>query len=214
MTVNHHRHISYLEYAQAGYKRVILHHHSKKVLRNCVKIALPALYPSMKGRESRDESIIRLTLYFLRNLAAIHHPNPTEKDTGEDIGRNATIKAFDRDNILHFLLVISSGMGSDFDAQDVPVMEILFHLLKGVDMKTLFMSETQVQAKEKDNLASLLANEKGMETLKNRDGPTRHNRFGTQLWVSRGVSIFIFFSMFSLTSFRMGKCLQYQVRML
>jgi replication fork protection complex subunit Tof1/Swi1 len=190
MTVNHHRHITYLEYAQAGYKRVILHHRSRKVLRNCVKIALPSLVLPIKERESRDESIIRLVLYYLRNITAIRHPNPINGDAGEDIGRNATIKAFSRDNVLHLLLTIASGMGEDFNVQDVPVMEILFHLLKGVNMKELFMSDSQVENQEKENLASLLALEKGMETIRNRDGPTRHNRFGTQLWVSRGVSFF------------------------
>ena len=156
---------------------------------NCVKIALPSLALPMKERESRDENIIRLVLYFLRNIAAIQHPDPTDEDTGEDIGRNATLRAFSRDNVLQLLLVITSGMGEDFNVQDVPVMEIMFHLLKGVDMKMVFMSDEQVQNKEKENLASLLALEKGMDTVRNRDGPTRHNRFGTQLWVSRGVCL-------------------------
>lgn len=186
MTVNHHRHVPYLQLAQASYKRAILEHESATVLRTTVRIGLPSIALSMAERSSRDEGIIKLLLYFFRNVAMISPPQNLPNDGNEgEISRSATIESFHCQNVLALLLTISSNMGEDFNTQDTVIMESLFHLLKGVDVEKLFMDKTQLKSKNADDLNSLLAQEAGMHRNYAKNAPTRHNRFGTMIWVKR-----------------------------
>ena len=186
MTVNHHRHVPYLQLAQTSYKRSILEHESGAILRTVVRIGLPSIALPMGERSPRDEGIIKLLLYFFRNVAMISSPQnlPYEGKEGE-ISRSATIGAFHRQDVLALLLTISSNMGEDFDTQDTVVMEVLFHLLKGVDVEKLFMDKKQLRSKSTDELKMLLAQEAGMHRSYAKNAPTRHNRFGTMIWVKR-----------------------------
>ena len=186
MTVNHHRHVPYLQLAQTSYKRAILEHESATILRTSVRIGLPSIALPGGERSSRDEGIIKLLLYFFRNVAMISPPQslPNEGKEGE-VSRSATIEAFHRQDVLALLLTISSNMGEDFNTQDTVIMEVLFHLLKGVDVEKLFMDKKQLKSKNDDDLKSLLAQEAGMHRSYAKNAPTRHNRFGTMIWVKR-----------------------------
>ena len=186
MTVNHHRHVPYLQLAQTSYKRSILEHESGAILRTVVRIGLPSIALPMGERSPRDEGIIKLLLYFFRNVAMISPPPnvPYEGKEGE-ISRSATIEAFHRQDVLALLLTISSNMGEDFNTQDTVIMEVLFHILKGVDVDKLFMDKKQLRSKNTDELKALLAQEAGMHRNYARNAPTRHNRFGTMIWVKR-----------------------------
>ena len=186
MTVNHHRHVPYLQLAQTSYKRAILEHESATILRASVRIGLPSIALPMGERSARDEGIIKLLLYFFRNVAMISPPQnlPNEGKEGE-VSRSATIEVFHRQDVLALLLTISSNMGEDFNTQDIVIMEVLFHLLKGVDVEKLFMDKKQLKSKNDDELKSLLAQEAGMHRNYAKNAPTRHNRFGTMIWVKR-----------------------------
>ena len=186
MTVNHHRHVPYLQLAQTSYKRSILEHESGAILRTVVRIGLPSIALPMGERSPRDEGIIKLLLYFFRNVAMISPPPnvPYEGKEGE-ISRSATIEAFHRQDVLALSLTISSNMGEDFNTQDTVIMEVLFHLLKGVDVEKLFLDEKQLRSRNTDELRTLLAAEAGMHRSYARNAPTRHNRFGTMIWVKR-----------------------------
>lgn len=186
MTVNHHRHVPYLQLAQTSYKRAILDHGSATVLRTAVRIGLPSIALPMGERSSRDEGIIKLLLYFLRNVAMISSPQSLPNEGKEsEVSRSATIDAFHRQDVLALLLTISSNMGEDFNTQDIVIMEVLFHLLKGVDVEKLFMDKKQLSSKNDDQLKSLLAQEACMHRSYAKNAPTRHNRFGTMIWVKR-----------------------------
>ena len=186
MTVNHHRHMPYLQLAQIGYKRSILNHETAKILRTVVRIGLPSIAQASQDRTSRDEGIIKLVLYLLRNVALISvTPNVQDDGDAGDVSRSATIDAFHNQDIFHLLLTISSGMGEDFNTQDVVVLEVLFHLLKGVDVEKLFLSEAQSEVRKTDELRTLLDKEASMLRGYARNAPTRHNRFGTMIWVKR-----------------------------
>ena len=186
MTVNHHRHVPYLQLAQTSYKRSILEHESGSILRTVVRIGLPSIALPMGERSPRDEGIIKLLLYFFRNVAMTSPPPnvPYEGKEGE-ISRSATIEAFHRQDVLALLLTMSSNMGEDFNTQDTVIMEVLFHLLKGIDVDKLFMDKKQLASRNTDELRSLLAQEAGMHRSYARNAPTRHNRFGTMIWVKR-----------------------------
>ena len=186
MTVNHHRHVPYLQLAQTSYKRAILEHESATILRTTVRIGLPSIALPMGERSTRDEGIIKLLLYFLRNVTMISPPHnlPNEGKEGE-ISRSATIEAFHGQDVLALLLTIASNIGEDFNTQDTVIMEVLFHLLKGVDVERLFMDKKQLKSQNDNELKSLLAQEAGMHRSHAKNAPTRHNRFGTMIWVKR-----------------------------
>ncbi len=74
MTVNHHRHTPYLQIAQLGYKRSIINFDGARILHTAVRCALPSMAEAMGDRSTRDEGIIKLLLYFLRNIAMIAPP--------------------------------------------------------------------------------------------------------------------------------------------
>ncbi|KAK1048867.1 Topoisomerase 1-associated factor 1 [Friedmanniomyces endolithicus] len=83
------------------------------------------------------------------------------------------------------MLTVGSGAEDEFQEQDVILLEILFHLLKGVDAKKLFMEQQQMQHEETDELRTLMRKEKDMHKSYNRHASSRHNRFGSMLWVKR-----------------------------
>ena len=186
MTVNHHRHIPYLQIAQLGYKRSIINFDGARILHTAVRCALPSMAENMGDRSTRDEGIIKLLLYFLRNIAQIAPPPNVQYDGDEaEISRAATIAAFDYQDIFHLLLTVSSTMGEDFNTQDVVVLDILFHLIKGVDIEKLFMDERKADNSNMNELANLRKKEAAMLRGYQKNAPTRHNRFGTMVWMQR-----------------------------
>lgn len=183
MTVNHHRHVPYLQLAQVSYKKSILEYEPAKILRNAVRVGLPSMALPAGERSTRDDGVIKLLLYFFRNLAMIAQPPNLPAE--HEVSRSATIEAFHNQDVLALLLTISSNVGEDFRTQDTVIMEILFHLLKGVDVQELFMDKAQASKKSADELQSLLITEKNMHRNYAKTAPTRHNRFGTMIWVKR-----------------------------
>lgn len=186
MTVNHHRHMPVLELAQVQYKRAIINFDEARILHAAVRTALPSLALPAGDRAARDQGIIKLVLFFLRNMAMIAPPPNVQYDGDEtQISRSATIDAFSYQDIFLFLLTLASNMGDDFRTEDTAVMEIIYHLIKRVDIEKLFMTEQQVHKATANELASLMNKESAMLKAYNRNGPTRHNRFGTMIWVKR-----------------------------
>jgi len=187
MTVNHHRHLPVLQLAQLSYKRDIINYDGAQILHSAVRVALPALAVPIGERTLRDHGIIRLVLYFIRNVAMISIPAGVKYDEDESqISRSATIDAFSYQDIFLTLLTIASNMGDDFRTEDVIVMEIMFHLVKRVDIAKLFLNEQQLNEAKDDELTALMKKEEAMLRSYNSRAPTRHNRFGTMVWVSRG----------------------------
>lgn len=185
MTVNHHRHVPYLQLAQTRYKRAIIQHDAL-ILRTAVRIVLPSIALPQGERSSRDDGIIKLLVYFFRNIAMINAPQnlPIEGDESE-ISRSATVEAFHKQEVLALLLTIASNMGEDFNTEDTVILEVLFHLLKGVDVEKLFIDSEQLDPSNTDELKLLLKKEAGMHRNYAKHAPTRHNRFGTMIWVKR-----------------------------
>lgn len=186
MTVNHHRHMPVLQLAQVGYKRAIINFDGARILHTAVRVALPSMAIPIGDRTTRDQGIIKLVLFFLRNVAMIEPP-PNVKYEGDEsqISRSATIDAFSYQDIFLVLLTLASNMGEDFRTEDTTVMEIIYHLVKQVDSEKLFMNERQLSKAKAGELASMMNKEESMLKAYNRKGPTRHNRFGTMIWVKR-----------------------------
>ena len=185
-TVNHHRHIPYLQQAQVQYKRGIISHGSTSLLRTIIRIALPSMATSRSERTTRDEGILKLMLYLVRNLAIIS-PDTRLVAEGEEeaTSRSATINALQNQDAFALLLTMCSNIGDDFTFQDVVLVEILFHLVRGVNVEHLFMDKVQRTAKRTDELGGLLQQESSLRREYSKNAPTRHGRFGTMIWVKR-----------------------------
>lgn len=109
---------------------------------------------------------------------------PSDGDEAE-VSRSAVIDAFHYQDILQVLLTISSSMGEEFVIQDVVILEILFFILKGVDPEKLFMEDEQLNSVRNDHLKEMMQKEKALLSDYKRYAPSRHNRFGTMVWVKR-----------------------------
>ncbi|KAH7166026.1 timeless protein-domain-containing protein [Dactylonectria macrodidyma] len=186
MTVNHHRHMPVLELTQVGYKRAIINFDGARILHTAVRVALPSMAIAIGDRTPRDQGIIKLVLFFLRNMAMIEPPPNVKYDGDESqISRSATIDAFSYQDIFLVLLTLASNMGEDFRAEDTTVMEIIYHLVKQVNAEKMFMNEQQLNKARAGELSAMMSKEQSMLKSVNRKGPTRHNRFGTMIWVKR-----------------------------
>jgi replication fork protection complex subunit Tof1/Swi1 len=186
MTVNHHRHTPYIQQVQVQYKRGVLKYGGSNLLRAVIRIALPSMAMPRSERESRDEGILKLLLYFLRNIAIIStNARLAAEGEEEETSRSATINAFQEQDAFALILTMCSNVGDDFSLQDVVLLEILFHLVKGVNVDKLFMEEDQRKAKRTDELGDLLQKENLVRREYAKNAPTRHGRFGTMIWVKR-----------------------------
>ncbi|KAJ5683138.1 Topoisomerase 1-associated factor 1 [Penicillium macrosclerotiorum] len=186
MTVNHHRHTPYIQQVQVQYKRNVLKYGGANLLRAIIRIALPSMAISRSERESRDEGILKLMLYFLRNIVIITtNARLAAEGEEEETSRSATINAFQDQDAFALILTMCSNVGDDFNLQDVVLLEILFHLVKGISVDKLFMNDTQKKIKQSDELAAILRKEELIKREYAKNAPTRHGRFGTMIWVKR-----------------------------
>ena len=184
MTANHHRHTPYILQSQVKYKAAVLHWESTPVLRQAIRIALPALAMKREERTPRDEGIIKLMLYFLRNIAALRQvPNLPSQGLETEISRSATIEAFRAQDVFALLLTVCSNMGEDYNLMDVIVLEIIFNLIKGVDAEKLWMNQQQRTKTGINDLRATLAAEEHMHMEAKKKEPSRHGRFGTMIWI-------------------------------
>ncbi|KAK3299421.1 topoisomerase 1-associated factor 1 [Chaetomium fimeti] len=186
MTVNHHRHLPVLQLAQLAYKRAIINFDAAPILSTAVRLALPSMAIPNGDRSSRDQGVIKLVLYFLRNIAMITPP-PGVKYEGDEtqVSRSTVIDAFTFQDIFLVILTIASNMGEDFRTEDVIVLEIIFHLVKRVDSSKLFVSEKRLHKMKEDELTAAMRKEAAMLKSYSKNAPTRHSRFGTMIWVKR-----------------------------
>ena len=186
MTMNHHRHTPFLQQAQVIYKVGALSWDTCSILRQAIRIGLPSIALRRDDRTPRDEGIIKFLLYFLRNVAVIRQiPNLPSQGLEMEVSRSATIEAFREQDVFALLLTICSNIGDDFNLQDVIVLEILFNLVKGIDVKKLWMTQAQRNHRDMSDLKATLAAENDMYREAKKNAPTRHGRFGTMIWVKR-----------------------------
>ena len=83
-------------------------------------------------RSQRDESIIKLMLYFIRNIVVIRQvPNLPTQGLDTEVSRSATIEAFRAQDVFALILTMCSNMGEDYNLMDVVLLEIIFNLIKG-----------------------------------------------------------------------------------
>jgi len=133
-----------------------------------------------------EDNIIKVVLYLFRNIAMIDEPADfVPDDYQSDISRSSTIDAFHYQDIFSLILTICSGMGEDFRTHDVEILETVFYLVKGIDVERLFMETDELISASTSELKSLMSKERSMLASYKRNGPSRHNRFGTMMWMKQ-----------------------------
>ncbi|KAK6347716.1 Topoisomerase 1-associated factor 1 [Orbilia javanica] len=177
MTVNHHRHMAVLQRSQAFYKKNIITHQSGYILKACCVNALPPMAMALSERTPRDEGIIRLVLFLIRNILQIEGLETENDNIWDVISKSSTVESLDKQGVFSLILSIISGVPELFQQQDVIVVEILFYLLLGVDIRQLVApTPGSGAAKPLDPLAHILKTE--MPPLGQKT-QSRHTRFGT-----------------------------------
>lgn len=174
---HHFLNATFLEKAQASYKRAILQHDRAKILRTTMRIALKPMSQLQKDRSPGDDNLMTQVIWLFRNLAIIKAAEGLDVAEGEnDISRSATINAFHHQDVFAFVLAICSEM-DNFSVQDVEVLDMLFHLVKGVGVEQLFMETSELISANTTKLKDLVAEEQSMHATYLRNAPSRHNRF-------------------------------------
>jgi replication fork protection complex subunit Tof1/Swi1 len=138
-----------LKFAQIGYKNAILHHSEHNILRPVIRVALPSLAIPRRERPERDDHIINLMMCFLRNLAEISAR--TTESSGMDRQKNEnsrseTILSFERSDVFNLLAALGAGTADDYEKIDCLILEVLYHLLKGVNVEDLFSTPAEVRS--------------------------------------------------------------------
>lgn len=179
-------HLPFLQSAHTSYKRAILQHRSGKILRTAVRVALPAMATPREDRGVMEMNIIKIMLYFMRNVAMIGKPSIAAVHEADlEISRSATIEAFHQQDIFSVLLTIGSGLGDEFDIHDAEVMDVVYQLIKGVEVDKLFMEKDELVSASTKELHDLVEKEKALLSGYARHAPSRHNRFTPMMWIKR-----------------------------
>ena len=162
MTVNHHRHLPFLEQARRSNQGEILVHRRLKAI---LIIALPAIASPIRSRSQREHNTIGLALTIVRN--AVYR-------TSLRSAISDTVDSFHRNEVFHLILLVAS-MPQEFGSVTMLLPEILSHLVQCVDPVTLFMDSC-------DGDLGLLLQE---EQMGKRSNLTRHSRFGSLVSLKR-----------------------------
>lgn len=185
--------------AHVTYKKHILGYNGGQALKAVLRLALPTLAKPKLEREPRDNAVLRLVLFFLRNVAYIEPAaiSYTRKSSSkqltpydslpasvapEDVSLNAVLATYQANKVTMFLLTISSSVGSEFDKEMFGhlVLETVFLLSKGVDVQQVISNKRAVFGPQKDATS---APEASSETLKLQEllsEETRRKKIHTQ----------------------------------
>ncbi|KAI9302207.1 timeless protein-domain-containing protein [Cunninghamella echinulata] len=173
------------------YQKIKMQLLEKGIFEAALRVLLKSLRIPYRERSSRDQSIIRLILYFWRNLTAISDPKVTSMASEEQI-LLSTLQALllvrlHESNVLELLLTMASTMDtSEAGEYNVILLEILFYLLEHANAREIFMTKKITPVTSNANkykntsskLSTMLHSENNNKRLKTLHTPSRHNRFG------------------------------------
>lgn len=186
---NHFHHAPHLEFSYLRYKHAILAHPQNRIFRAVIRLCLPALSIPEQKRTIRQKSTLKLTVYLFRNIFRINYRDNMDsliESTYIDTSRNTEIQVLAKQNVLDFLMTLSSNISaSEFSYLNTPLMEALYYLLYGIDVEALFVGDSQDPASagpasrnegRVSDLKSLLSREKTLQTQMKAQFAKRTNR--------------------------------------
>lgn len=155
LTENQQLHFNNVRKAQLFYKKHILSYNNGQTLKAILRLALPCLAQDKAEREPKDNAMLRLVIFFIRNILYLKPADLSiVKKSGlkignfenlpstvalDDISRNAVLACFKKNKVLMFLLTISGAVGNDFDKEAFGnvTLECIHLLITGVEIKYL-----------------------------------------------------------------------------
>lgn len=138
---------THLKFAQIGYKNAILHHPEHNVLRPIIRVAVPSMAIPRRDRQDRDDHIISLAVSLLRNL--VETSARSAQAAGIDCDKNEhsrseAILSLERSDIFNLLAALSAGAADEYEKIDCLLLEILYHLVKGVSVEDVLAITNEV----------------------------------------------------------------------
>ena len=127
-----------LKFAQIGYKNAIFHHPEHNILRPIIRVALPSMAIPRRNRPDRDDHIITLVTSLLRNLVEISGRNVQAAGVDQqknEYSQSETILSFERSDLFNVIAALAAGAMDEYEKIDCLTLEILYHLLKGVNVE-------------------------------------------------------------------------------
>lgn len=192
--------------AQLSYKQHILSYKGGRTLKAVIRLGLDALQLPKDEREPRDINILRLIMFFIRNVLFITPLPPSKAPKGitntadlpngmnpDDIGLNAVLNAFERNNVLLFLSSVSHSLLTDLTDESFGLLavECISLLTNSVPVNRLFVAAPQAPDASTTvppassaaglQLQDLLSEESKRKKKQTNTVSTRHGRFGTLL---------------------------------
>ncbi|KAI8061721.1 timeless protein-domain-containing protein [Gongronella butleri] len=170
---------------EASYRKMKHQLLEKGIFEAALKICVKALQIPFRERSTRDEAVIRLMIYFWRNLTAISDPLASTMASGEKIYESALQELlFTRlfeSRVMELILTIASNTGTtDSTEWNTVLLEILFNLLEHTSAKAAYdaTGEETPSSEMSGRLSAMLSSEKKVKKFSAEPAPSRHNRFG------------------------------------
>ncbi|KAI5970304.1 TOF1 [Candida margitis] len=136
-----------------SYKKHILTYNNGQLMKAVIRLVIPVLEKSKIDREPRENQILRLVLYLIRNLLAIEPATSSVSSkarntivasadlpsgvTQDDISINNVLKVFKKNKVLSLLLTMSGSINVEFDKDlfGEVTLECIYLMLKGIHSK-------------------------------------------------------------------------------
>ena len=141
--------------SQLVYKKHILSYNNGQTFKAVLRLALPTISKDTSDREPRDNAILGLVLFFIRNMLYIEPPslstlskfrktmmeidNLPANMRYDDVSINTVLSCFKRNKVLLFLLTMCGSLGLDFDRETFApcCLECIFLIVRGVEARDL-----------------------------------------------------------------------------
>ncbi|KAI0703047.1 timeless protein-domain-containing protein [Cytidiella melzeri] len=157
------------------------------VMQALLGIVLPCFAKSKKKRAQRDNQVIGVILYLIRNLAFIRDLPANMHGSADQAEysslQNRLVKVLSETQFLELLLTMASNGDGDpmYDSYNSLLLEIFYLLLRGVRPASLAADQSKEPAQ---NLRRLLTVEDHRKRDIARNASSRHSRFGTTISVT------------------------------
>ncbi|KAL6451255.1 hypothetical protein SBY92_002594 [Candida maltosa Xu316] len=142
------------------YKKQLLTYNNGQLLKAAIRLVLPIIAKSRIDREPRENQILRMVLYLIRNILAIEPANQSTSQKGtkgskaiasdlplgvsqDDISINHVLQVFKKNKVLMLLLTISGSIGTEFDKDMFGelCLECIYLMIKGVSAKDVLVKK-------------------------------------------------------------------------
>lgn len=153
--------------SQIVYKKHILAYNKGQTLKAVIRLVLPTIAKHRLDREPRDNAILRLVLFFIRNVLNIEPANSSISTKSrkhvtnldnlpsnvnyDDISMNAVLSCFKRNKVLMFLLTLSGSLGTDFDRETFgqPCLECIYLIFKGIKTQDILNPQQNTKQQQR-----------------------------------------------------------------